>query len=169
MRASSRSALAALMLAQAALVLNAAEVTFVLPIENGRVPENLHRIQHSERLGDWLATTAARECLHIVRHAQRTPALANAMVDALIEPSASPEEHVINAYTAQTLRTLITELPPRRRRLLRALFTDHPVPYAELSRTTGIPPGSIGPTRTRALRQLRRMLHNHELLPLTEQ
>jgi hypothetical protein len=45
MRASSRSALAALMLAHAALVLNAAEVTFVLPIENGRVPENLHRIR----------------------------------------------------------------------------------------------------------------------------
>jgi RNA polymerase sigma factor (sigma-70 family) len=133
-----------------------------------RLAENLHRIQHPERLGGWLATTAARECLRILRHTQRTPTMADDLIDARIEPSASPEHHVINAHTAQTLRTLIAELPPRRRRLLRALFTDHPPSYAQLSRTTTIPPGSIGPTCNRALRQLRQMLHDHELLPPTE-
>jgi hypothetical protein len=45
MLVSSRSALAVLMLAHAALAVNAAEITFVLPIENGRVPENLRRIR----------------------------------------------------------------------------------------------------------------------------
>ena len=133
-----------------------------------RLAENIHRIEHPERLGGWLATTAARECLRILRHTRRTPTMADDLIDALTEPSASPEHHVINAHTAQTLRTLIAQLPPRRRRLLRALFTDHPPSYAELSRTTGIPPGSIGPTRHRALRQLRQMLHDHELLPPTE-
>jgi len=134
-----------------------------------RLAENLHRIQQPERLGGWLATTAARECLHIVRHAQRTPPVADDMIDTLTDPSANPEQQVINAHTTQTLRTLMAELPPRRRRLLRALFTDHPPTYAELSRATGIPPGSIGPTRNRALRQLRQMLHDHGLLPPTEQ
>jgi RNA polymerase sigma factor (sigma-70 family) len=134
-----------------------------------RLAENIHRIQHPEHLGGWLATTAARECLHILRHTQRTTTMADDMIDALTEPSASPEQHVINVHSAQTLRTLIAELPPRRRRLLRALFTDHPPSYAELSRATGIPPGSIGPTRNRALRQLRQMLHDHGLLPPTEQ
>ena len=133
-----------------------------------RLAENIHRIQHPERLGGWLATTATRECLHILRHTQRTTTMADDVIDALTEPSTSPEHHVINAHTAQALRTLIAELPPRRRRLLRALFTEHPPSYAELSRTTAIPPGSIGPTRNRALRQLRQMLHDHELLPPTE-
>jgi len=45
MRASSRSALAAIMLALAAIGANAAEVALVLPIENGRVPDNLRRIR----------------------------------------------------------------------------------------------------------------------------
>lgn len=134
-----------------------------------RLAENIHRLEHPERLGGWLATTAARECLRILRHTQRTLTMADDLIDARIEPSASPEHHVINAHTAQTLRTLIAQLPPRRRRLLRALFTDHPLSYAELSRTADIPPGSIGPTRNRALRQLRQMLHDHELLPPTEQ
>ncbi|MDQ3900028.1 MAG: sigma-70 family RNA polymerase sigma factor [Actinomycetota bacterium] len=133
-----------------------------------RLAENIHRIQHPERLGGWLATTAARECLRILHHAQRTPTVADAMIDALTDPSASPEQHIINAHTAQTLRTLIAELPPRRRRVLRALFTDHPPSYAQLSRSTGIRLGSIGPTRNRALRQLRQMLHDHELLPPTK-
>jgi RNA polymerase sigma factor (sigma-70 family) len=134
-----------------------------------RLAENLHRIQQPEHLGGWLATTATRECLHILRHTQRTAPVTDDMIDALTQPSTSPEQHVINTHTAQTLRTLIAELPPRRRRLLRALFTDHPPTYTELSRTTGIPPGSIGPTRKRALRQLRQILHDHELLPPTEQ
>jgi hypothetical protein len=32
-----------------------------------RLAENLDRIQSPERLGGWLATTARRECLHILR------------------------------------------------------------------------------------------------------
>jgi RNA polymerase sigma factor (sigma-70 family) len=134
-----------------------------------RLAENIHRIQQPERLGGWLATTAARECLRILHHTQRTVTMADDLIDARIEPSASPEDQVINAHIAQTLRTLIAQLPPRRRRLLRALFTDHSPSYDQLSHTTGIPSGSIGPTRNRALRQLHQMLHDHELLPPTEQ
>ena len=32
-----------------------------------RLAENAHRVQFPERLGGWLATTARRECLHILR------------------------------------------------------------------------------------------------------
>jgi hypothetical protein len=35
------------------------------------------------------------------------------------------------------------------------LSEDPPVPYAEISRRTGIPVGAIGPTRARALARLR--------------
>jgi hypothetical protein len=63
------------------------------------------------------------------------------------------------------LRKLVDELSPRRRTLLRALFTDTPRPCAEVAHATGIPPGSIGPTRARALQQLRHKLNEHELKP----
>jgi hypothetical protein len=47
--------------------------------------------------------------------------------------------------------------------LVRMLFTDHPRSYAEVAETAGIPPGGIGPTRARALRQLRDRLCEQDL------
>ncbi|MGI9063529.1 MAG: RNA polymerase sigma factor [Pseudonocardiaceae bacterium] len=130
-----------------------------------RLAENTHRIRHPEQLGGWLATTARRECLHILRHAKRTPFATEAVVDNLADPAVGPEQRVIDTETAQMLRKLVAELPPRRRSLLGALFTDHPRPYAELAATVGIPVGSIGPTRNRALYQLRQMLEDRQLVP----
>lgn len=144
---------------QDADALDAAQTTWL------RLAENIHRIQHPERLGGWLAITAARECLHILHQARRTPTVADVVVDNVADPAASPEQRVIDAETAQTLRMLVAELPPRRRGLLRALFTDHPPSYAELSRAIGIPLGSIGPTRNRALRQIQQMLQDRQLAP----
>jgi RNA polymerase sigma factor (sigma-70 family) len=128
-----------------------------------QLAENIHRIQHPDRLGGWLATTAARACLHILRQAGRIRPVINALVDTLADSTANPEQQVIDIHTAQTLHTLIAVLPPRQRRVLRALFSDDPPLYGELSRATGIPPGSIGPTRKRALHQLRQLLQDHQL------
>ncbi|HWN35093.1 MAG TPA: hypothetical protein VNP03_20240, partial [Pseudonocardia sp.] len=65
------------------------------------------------------------------------------------------EQRVVDADTAQQLRQLMRLLPARSRMLLSALFEENPPAYAELSRRVGIPVGSIGPTRARALHQLR--------------
>ena len=54
------------------------------------------------------------------------------------------------------LRDLLITLPPRSALLLTELFRDEPPGYAELARLTGIPIGSIGPTRGRALHVVRR-------------
>ncbi|MGH3815738.1 MAG: RNA polymerase sigma factor [Pseudonocardiaceae bacterium] len=128
-----------------------------------RLAENAHRVKFPEKLGGWLATTARRECLHILRQAKPAPNLINVVPETVADPSAGPEQRVIEADTARTLRKLVAELPPRRRTVLRALFTHNPPPYAEVARTTGIPPGAIGPTRARALQQLRDKLNDHEL------
>ena len=50
----------------------------------------------------------------------------------------------------------LLELPAQRRDLLLLLTEDPPLTYAEISDRSGIPVGSIGPTRARALQQLRR-------------
>lgn len=136
---------------QDADTLDAIQITWL------RLAENCHQIHFPERLGGWLATTAARECLKILREKRRTPCAAEAMPENVADPSSGPEKRIVDADSARELWNLVAELPPRGRNLLRALFTDGPLPYAEVTNTIGIPTGSIGPTRARALLQLRRL------------
>ena len=121
-----------------------------------RLAENWRSVRHPEHLGGWLVTVASRECLHILSQAKHAPAPTGMVADNVADPSVGPEQHVLDADTAQAVQNLVAELPPRRRILLRALFTDSPRPYTEVAHITGLPIGSIGPTRARALEQLRR-------------
>ena len=142
---------------QEADALDAVQMTWL------RLAENAHRVQFPEKLGGWLVTTARRECLRILRQAKPAPNLIDVVPETVADPSAGPEQQVIDADTARTLRKLVAELPPRRRTLLRALFTSNPLSYAEVARITGIPLGAIGPTRARALQQLCDKLTDHKL------
>jgi RNA polymerase sigma factor (sigma-70 family) len=130
-----------------------------------RLAENAHCVQWAERLTGWLTTTARRECLRILRQTKRIPVPVDTVADTVVHPSAGPEQRLIDIDAARTLWKLVEELPPRQRTLLRALFADHPRPYVEVARDAGIPTGAIGPTRARALRQLRRRLDEHGLGP----
>lgn len=130
-----------------------------------RLAENAHQVRFPERLAGWLITTARRECLRILRRATLAPNLAPPALDTVADPSMGPEQRVIAADTTRTLWNIVAELPPRWQALLQELFTDHPRPYAEVARTAGIPLGGIGPTRARALRQLRGKINDHELGP----
>jgi RNA polymerase sigma factor (sigma-70 family) len=141
---------------QEADALDATQMTWM------RLAENTDRVQFPERLGGWLATTARRECLYILRQARLGPNFTDVAPETVSEPSAGPEQRTIDAHTTRTLRKLIDELSPHRRSLIRMLFTDNHCSYAEVAHITGIPPGGIGPTRARALRQLRDKLDQLE-------
>ncbi|MGH3875080.1 MAG: RNA polymerase sigma factor [Pseudonocardiaceae bacterium] len=130
-----------------------------------RLMKNLHRMQDPDRLSGWLATTARRECLSVIRQSKRTAYRGEAMFDTVADGSVGPEQRVLAAETALELRSLVAQLPLRGRTLLRELFRDSGRPYTEIARDTGIPVGSIGPTRARALQQLRRMLDERGLQP----
>jgi RNA polymerase sigma factor (sigma-70 family) len=137
---------------QEADTLDAVQMTWL------RLAENAGQVQHPERLAGWLATTARRECLRILRQqAKHTPVPPEGWGKNVVDPGACPEQRVIDHETARTVWALVDKLPPLRRTLLRALFTDGPRPYTEIARTIGIPPGGVGPTRARALYQLRCM------------
>jgi RNA polymerase sigma factor (sigma-70 family) len=142
---------------QEADALDAVQMTWL------RLAENVHRVQFPERLGGWLMTTARRECLRILRQAKLGQNLTDVAPETVSDPSAGPEQRAIDVHTTRTLWKLIDELPPRRRTLLRMLFSDSPYSYNEVARIAGIPLGGIGPTRARTLRQLRDKLDEHEV------
>jgi len=53
------------------------------------------------------------------------------------------------------LWALVATMSPRSRTVMQALFGGEQRPYAEVAAATGIPIGSLGPTRARVLEQLR--------------
>ena len=124
-----------------------------------RLVENLHRIEQPERVGGWLATTARRESLQLLRRASKyhggaDQMLANMPDRHLPEPDARPiaEEREV------VVRAAWGRLKPRCQELLTLLMTDDPLGYKDLSKLLQMPVGSIGPTRARCLEHLRRLV-----------
>jgi RNA polymerase sigma factor (sigma-70 family) len=127
-----------------------------------RLAEHLHAIRSPDHLAGWLATVVGRECLRITTQRART--IVSDEV-GLAEPNAGagPEQAVVDAHLRRALRAALAELSPARRALVGALFADDRKPYAEIAREAGMPIGSLGPTRARALAELRRILERRGL------
>ena len=70
----------------------------------------------------------------------------------------SPEDTVIAAETHAEVRAAAGALTGRRRLLVDVLFFQPPQSYEEVARRTGMPLGSIGPTRRRTLQELHQRL-----------
>ena len=130
-----------------------------------RLVENLDRIRDPDRLGGWLATTASRECLAQMRRKGREMGeTEDQLSDRPDQLFPSPEQQAIDHQLASQLSQQMAALPARGQALLGDLTRD-PVPYAELARRTGMPIGSIGPTRGRYLRKLRELMEQAGLGP----
>ena len=121
-----------------------------------RLVEHLRDIRGPRALPRWIATTTRNECAQLLRSTRRT-----APLGASVEPLTAPhvirevDENMLRAERHQALLQALAELPDHQRKLLVLLVADPPLSYAEISRRLGIPIGSIGPTRARALRRLR--------------
>src|SRR6478752_8566771 len=75
--------------------LNAADAADVSQTTWLRLVEQLNRIEHPDRVGGWLATTARRESLRVLRLADRqVPASHDNFLDLTITSDESPEEVV---------------------------------------------------------------------------
>jgi RNA polymerase sigma factor (sigma-70 family) len=118
--------------------------------------EQLGRLREPAALPGWLATTAQRECMRVLRGTRRQP-LAGTTIDELerVPDATVIEEEIISAERSVALRSAFAELPPQCQRLLSMLISDPPVSYAEIAAALGIAVGSIGPQRARCLRRMR--------------
>ena len=119
-----------------------------------RALERIGTVREPERLGGWLTTTAARECLGTLRRSKRELPV-DAFVDQVAWTGPTPETRVLHAERDRAVDDAVAQLPTRRRELVHAIFGPTEVDYAQISRSTGMPLGSIGPTRGRALVELR--------------
>jgi RNA polymerase sigma factor (sigma-70 family) len=128
-----------------------------------RMLECHQQIREPEALGGWLKTTARRECLRILAEQRRIDPLPE--VAEYADTAVDVERSVVEIDQARHLRGLLATLPTRSFALISSLFQDDPPGYAQLSATTGIPVGSIGPTRARALLKLRRMVEEGSRCP----
>lgn len=119
-----------------------------------RLVEHLPRLTNPERVGAWLAITAQRECLRVIRQSGRER-LDDAISDVPASAADLDHELVIEERDA-ALWHAFSRLPPRDQALLRLLVEDPPPSYEEIGAALDMPIGSIGPTRIRALERLRR-------------
>jgi RNA polymerase sigma factor (sigma-70 family) len=127
-----------------------------------RLAEHIDRLREPERVGAWLATTAGHESLAVIRRRQRQVPLEETTLYEVLDGDFSdqPAESVLRDAQSEELWRAFSALPVRSQLLLRLLFADPQPSYQEIATLTGMPIGSIGPTRARCLRELRELLEN---------
>ena len=132
-----------------------------------RLYEQLPRLTQPERLQAWIVTTAKREALRARERARRTVSLTRddgdegpGLEDGLVDEAPLAEEALSELQQLNRLRQGLDRLDARCRDLLTLLFADDDdhLPYDEIGRRMGMPPGSIGPTRARCLGKLRKLV-----------
>jgi RNA polymerase sigma factor (sigma-70 family) len=142
--------------------LNAADAADVFQTTWLRLVEHLDDLNDLERVGAWLATTARRECLRVLRLAQRQILVG----DDLPEPATDASEPIADLMRAERdamLREAISRLRAADQALLCMLTAAPALSYREIAASLEMPIGSIGPTRARCLERLRRELELVEL------
>jgi RNA polymerase sigma factor (sigma-70 family) len=120
--------------------------------------ENLHRLRDPDRVGAWLATTARRESQRtLLLSGRELPTDDERQLETHAGKASTPESLLVVSERDRLLRRAFAKLPERCQRLLRILVMAAPS-YEEVAAAMDMPIGSIGPTRARCLKRLRRIL-----------
>lgn len=130
-----------------------------------RLLEHLGQLKDPARVGAWLATTARRECLRVLRDNDRRVLYGDDGPD-YESPDMSPDDAVLLSERDDALRRSFSQLRASDQALLRILMADPRPSYEEIAAALEMPIGSIGPTRQRALERLRRELETQGTLSL---
>jgi RNA polymerase sigma factor (sigma-70 family) len=129
--------------------------------------EKLGSLREPRGLPAWIITTTSRQCWAVIRqHTREQGRMAGEReLEAAAEPPDPlplPEETVLALERQYLVRRAVRQLTPRCRELVEKLFLLGDVSgassYQELAARLGMPLNSLGPTRSRCLGTLRRLL-----------
>lgn len=132
-----------------------------------RLLQHLPRIAEPDHLQAWIVTTAKRETLLLLRNGKRTVSMARdddgdgeASDWDLADDTPIAEQAIEHLQQLNQLRGALDRLDARCRDLLLLLFRDEDeaLSYEEVARRMGSTVGSVGPTRSRCLDKLRRLV-----------
>jgi RNA polymerase sigma factor (sigma-70 family) len=120
-----------------------------------RLWEHGHQIREPDRLAAWLVCTARREAIRLASASRRYVLCA----DPSAEYGRSGHGAVHDVYPTEqeydwAVEQALGRLPARYRTLLQLLSSDLGLSYSEVADRMGLPIGSIGPMRMRAIRML---------------
>jgi RNA polymerase sigma factor (sigma-70 family) len=122
-----------------------------------RAVRHLDRLEDPAAVGAWLMTTARRESLRVLQRATReVPSDQAVLHDEEDLGSADDFDALTDDDRRAAVRAALTSLPPRDQALLEMLAGEPAPSYDDVATALGMPVGSIGPTRGRALDRLRR-------------
>lgn len=122
-----------------------------------RLVEHCGRIRDPERLPSWLATTARNEA---IRASRRLSKVVPTEFSMEVADAAAPsvDERLLDQEQLGEVLAAFDDMSPNCQELLRILCADPPLDYESVSDLLGMPIGSIGPTRSRCLDRLRRLM-----------
>jgi RNA polymerase sigma factor (sigma-70 family) len=132
-----------------------------------RLLAHLPKLAQPERIQAWVVTTAKREALRVRHLGQRNVSMTRAddasgdgIEDTLADDAPLAEDVLDELQQLDLLRHGMDRLDARCRDLLTLVFRDEdePLGYVEVARQLVMPIGSIGPTRTRCVEKLRRLV-----------
>jgi RNA polymerase sigma factor (sigma-70 family) len=114
-----------------------------------------HQIREPERLAAWLVSTARREAIRLATASKKYVLYADPTdARSLASRTAVHDAYAVEREYSGAVEQAMDRLPPRYRALLRLLSSDLGLSYSEVADRMGLPIGSIGPMRMRAIRML---------------
>ena len=125
----------------------------------------LDGLPEDSRLGGWLTTVAKRHTWRLLERKRRVVPVAGEHLEGseaaenAVSLGRGGSESIEHWELTEYLNSGLSRLGDPCRALLFALYFEPDSPsYAEISEALNIPVGSIGPTRARCLKRLRRLL-----------
>lgn len=133
---------------------------------------SIDKIDSPATIPKWLAVTASREAIRLYRKSgQNQLSLDNealGLSEMISRDEATADELAIATMESVVVHEGLMQLESRCRDLLKFLFVETDVSYNEIATRTGIPVGSIGPTRARCLDKLRSIVSRSSAFTVSE-
>jgi RNA polymerase sigma factor (sigma-70 family) len=116
---------------------------------------HIGQLRKPEAIAGWMMMITRREALRTIERRRREiPVEDGCELETADTPM--PETTLFADEQGDAVHAAVERLPIRQRLLIQALYDQTETTYDEIAARLGVPVGSIGPTRQRALAKLRR-------------